>query len=300
MVATQAARPKALLALAAVCFLWGTTWVASKEGTRHIPALQLAGMRQLAAGILYVCFFLYKRAPLPRGREWRPILLLSFLNFVMSNGLSTWGVKYISAGLGSIMGAIFPLWLVVIGFFTQKEKMPRAAIAGLLLGFLGVCIIFYDHLQDFLIPDFRFGIMLSLVATWTWAFATLYTKQQAARFNPYFSLGIQMLLSGLLLTAFTQATGWSIPLASIPTRAWMVMGYLVFFGSVLSFIAYLYALQHLPTEQASIYAYVNPVVALLCGALLFDERITLYILVGGAVTLLGVWLVNRAFKAGLP
>jgi drug/metabolite transporter (DMT)-like permease len=300
MVATQAARPKALLALAAVCFLWGTTWVASKEGTRHIPALQLAGIRQLAAGILYVCFFLYKRAPLPRGREWRPILLLSFLNFVMSNGLSTWGVKYISAGLGSIMGAIFPLWLVVIGFFTQKEKMPRAAIAGLLLGFVGVCIIFYDHLQDFLIPDFRFGIMLSLVATWTWAFATLYTKQQAARFNPYFSLGIQMLLSGLLLTAFTQATGWSIPLASIPTRAWMVMGYLVFFGSVLSFIAYLYALQHLPTEQASIYAYVNPVVALLCGALLFDERITLYILVGGAVTLLGVWLVNRAFKAGLP
>ena len=300
MVATQAARPKALLALAAVCFLWGTTWVASKEGTRHIPALQLAGMRQLAAGILYVCFFLYKRAPLPRGREWRPILLLSFLNFVMSNGLSTWGVKYISAGLGSIMGAIFPLWLVVIGFFTQKEKMPRAAIAGLLLGFVGVCIIFYDHLQDFLIPDFRFGIMLSLVATWTWAFATLYTKQQAARFNPYFSLGIQMLLSGLLLTAFTQATGWSIPLDSIPTRAWMVMGYLVFFGSVLSFIAYLYALQHLPTEQASIYAYVNPVVALLCGALLFDERITLYILVGGAVTLLGVWLVNRAFKAGLP
>jgi drug/metabolite transporter (DMT)-like permease len=300
MVATQAARPKALLALAAVCFLWGTTWVASKEGTRHIPALQLAGIRQLAAGILYVCFFLYKRAPLPRGREWRPILLLSFLNFVMSNGLSTWGVKYISAGLGSIMGAIFPLWLVVIGFFTQKEKMPRAAIAGLLLGFVGVCIIFYDHLQDFLIPDFRFGIMLSLIATWTWAFATLYTKQQAARFNPYFSLGIQMLLSGLLLTAFTQATGWSIPLASIPTRAWMVMGYLVFFGSVLSFIAYLYALQHLPTEQASIYAYVNPVVALLCGALLFDERITLYILVGGAVTLLGVWLVNRAFKAGLP
>lgn len=300
MVATQPTRPKALLALAAVCFLWGTTWVASKEGTRHIPALQLAGMRQLMAGILYVCFFLYKRTPLPRGREWRPILLLSFLNFVMSNGLSTWGVQYISAGLGSIMGAIFPLWLVVIGFATQKEKMPRAAIAGLLLGFVGVCIIFYDHLQDFLIPDFRFGIMLSLIATWTWAFATLYTKKQATLFNPYFSLGIQMLLSGLLLTVVTQATGWSVPLASIPTSTWMVMGYLVFFGSVLSFIAYLYALQHLPTEQASIYAYVNPVVALLCGALLFNERITLYILGGGAVTLLGVWLVNRAFKAGLP
>lgn len=300
MPSPQNTRPKALLALAAVCLLWGTTWVASKEGTRHIPALQLAGLRQLTAGILYVCFFLYKQTPLPRGREWRPLLLLSFLNFVMSNGLSTWGVKYISAGLGSIMGAIFPLWLVVIGFFTQKEKMSGKAIGGLLLGFAGVCIIFYDHLSDFLDPDFRFGIMLSLIATWTWAFATLYTKKQATHFNPYFSLGIQMLLSGMLLTFFTQVTGWSVPLASIPFNSWMVLGYLVFFGSVLSFIAYLYALQHLPTEQASIYAYVNPVVALLCGALLFDERITIYILIGGAITLLGVWLVNKAFKTGAP
>jgi drug/metabolite transporter (DMT)-like permease len=300
MPSPQNTRPKALLALAAVCLLWGTTWVASKEGTRHIPALQLAGLRQLTAGILYVCFFLYKQTSLPRGREWRPLLLLSFLNFVMSNGLSTWGVKYISAGLGSIMGAIFPLWLVVIGFFTQKEKMSGKAIGGLLLGFAGVCIIFYDHLSDFLDPDFRFGIMLSLIATWTWAFATLYTKKQATRFNPYFSLGIQMLLSGMLLTFFTQVTGWSVPLASIPFNSWMVLGYLVFFGSVLSFIAYLYALQHLPTEQASIYAYVNPVVALLCGALLFDERITIYILIGGAITLLGVWLVNKAFKTGAP
>jgi drug/metabolite transporter (DMT)-like permease len=300
MPSPQHTRPKALLALAAVCLLWGTTWVASKEGTRHIPALQLAGLRQLTAGILYVCFFLYKQTPLPRGREWRPLLLLSFLNFVMSNGLSTWGVKYISAGLGSIMGAIFPLWLVVIGFFTQKEKMSGKAIGGLLLGFAGVCIIFYDHLSDFLDPDFRFGIILSLIATWTWAFATLYTKKQATRFNPYFSLGIQMLLSGMLLTFFTQVTGWSVPLASIPFNSWMVLGYLVFFGSVLSFIAYLYALQHLPTEQASIYAYVNPVVALLCGALLFDERITIYILIGGAITLLGVWLVNKAFKTGAP
>ena len=300
MPSPQNTRAKALLALAAVCLLWGTTWVASKEGTRHIPALQLAGLRQLTAGILYVCFFLYKQTPLPRGREWRPLLLLSFLNFVMSNGLSTWGVKYISAGLGSIMGAIFPLWLVVIGFFTQKEKMSGKAIGGLLLGFVGVCIIFYDHLSDFLDPDFRFGIILSLIATWTWAFATLYTKKQATRFNPYFSLGIQMLLSGMLLTFFTQVTGWSVPLASIPFNSWMVLGYLVFFGSVLSFIAYLYALQHLPTEQASIYAYVNPVVALLCGALLFDERITIYILIGGAITLLGVWLVNKAFKTGAP
>lgn len=293
-------RAKAIFALAWVCILWGTTWIASKEGVRHMPALQLAGIRQLIAGSLYVGFFLYKKIPLPKGKEWTPVLILSFLNFIMSNGLSTWGVKYISAGLGSIMGAIFPLWLVVIGLFMSKEKLPQKAILGMALGFGGVCIIFSDHWLDFFVADFRFGIILSLIATWTWAFATLYTKKQAANFNPYFSLGLQMLISGIALSTFTGVTGNAIALTTIPWESWAAIGYLVIFGSLIAFVAYLYALQNLPTEQASIYAYVNPIVAVLCGWLIFNERITIFITVGGLVTLFGVYLVNKAFKIVPP
>ncbi|MFZ9694567.1 MAG: DMT family transporter [Chitinophagaceae bacterium] len=289
-------RPKAIWALVAVCILWGTTWVASKEGVRYLPPLQLAGLRQLSAGILYMGFFLFMRAPLPKGKEWRPILLLSLLNFILSNGLSTWGVKFISAGLAAIMGAIFPLWLVIIGLFSTKEKMPNKAIIGLLLGFSGVCIIFYDHLHDFLQPNFRFGILLSLLATWSWAFATLYTKKQAANFNPYFSLGIQMVISGTILTVGTNWTGIAVPIFTMPWQSWAVIAYLVLMGSVFSFIFYLYALQHLPTELASIYAYINPIVALFMGSVFFQEKITIFILIGGAVALLGVWMVNKAFR----
>ncbi len=289
-------RSKAIFALALVCVLWGTTWIASKEGVKRMPALQLAGIRQLIAGLLYVGFFLYKKTKLPRGKEWIPILVLSFLNFIMSNGLSTWGVKYISAGLGSIMGAIFPLWLVVIGLFMSKDKIPNRAIAGLLLGFGGVCIIFYEHLNDFVNPDFLFGISLSLIATWTWAIATLYTKSQAAHFNPYFSLGLQMLISGTCLFTFTNITGNAIPLTEIPWQSWASIAYLIFFGSLIAFVCYLYALQNLPTEQASIYAYINPMVAVLCGWIVFNEKVTMFIIIGGAVTLLGVFLVNKAFK----
>lgn len=293
-------RAKALFALAMVCFFWGTTWIASKEGVKQMPALQMAGIRQLIAGTLYVAFFLWKGIPLPKGKEWWPVLVLSFLNFIMSNGLSTWGVKYISAGLGSIIGAIFPLWLVVIGLFSAKDKIPQKAIIGLLLGFGGVCIIFYEHLVDFGNPQFRFGIMLSIIATWTWAFATLYTKKQALSFNPYFSLGLQMLISGTTLVVFTQANGTAISIPSIPWQSWAAIAYLVICGSLIAFICYLYALQNLPTEQASIYAYVNPVVAVLCGWFISNENISAYIVVGGAVTLLGVYLVNKAFKAVPP
>jgi drug/metabolite transporter (DMT)-like permease len=294
-------KAKAIFALALVCFFWGTTWIASKEGVRHMPALQMAGIRQFLGGFCYVAYFIARGAKLPKGKEWIPVIVLSVLNFLLSNGLSTWALKYISSGLGAIMGAIFPLWLVVIGLFISRDRLPRIALLGLLLGFGGVCVIFYEHWKDFFNADFRFGIILSLIATWTWAFATIYTKKQAARFNPYFSLGLQMLISGVCLLAFTRATHSEsspsfISLTSIPWQSWTAILYLVSFGSILSFIAYLYALQHLPTEQASIYAYVNPVVAVLLGWIIFGERLTIFITVGGLVALVGVWLVNKAFK----
>lgn len=295
-------KAKAVFALTLVCFFWGTTWVASKIGVRYMPSLQMAGIRQTLGGLCYVIFFLAKGARLPGRKEWGSIVVLSLLNFALTNGLSTWGLKHITAGLGAIMGAIFPLWLVVIGLFTSSGRIPLRAVIGLLIGFAGVCVIFYEHLHDFVNPDFRFGILISLAATWTWAFGTLYTKKKAAGFNPYFSLGLQMLISGFILLAFTQLvntaeTKSAIPFTAIPWQSWAAVGYLVIFGSIISFIAYLYALQHLPTEQASIYAYINPIVAVLLGWLLFAEHITVFIVIGGLVTLAGVYMVNRAFKA---
>ena len=260
-----------------------------------MPALQLAGIRQTIGGLLYVSFFLYKGIPFPKGKEWIPILVLSFLNFTLTNGLSTWGVKYISAGLGSIISAIFPLWLVVIGFFA-KEKIKRSTVIGLVLGFAGICVIFYEHLQDFFVADFRFGIFLSLISTWSWAFGTLYTKQHALKFNPYFALGLQMIIAGPFLYIVSVVTNNTIPIASIPWQSWTAIGYLSVFGSVISFIAYLYALQNLKTEQASLYAYVNPIVAYVISALFFNEHLTLALAVGVLITLYGVYRVNKSVK----
>jgi drug/metabolite transporter (DMT)-like permease len=291
-------RAKAIFALIVVCILWGTTWLASKQGVKFIPdAIQMAGIRQLLGGICYVGFFLYKKIPLPKGKEWIPILVLSFLNFMISNGLSTLALQYkITAGLGAIIGAIFPLWLVVIGLFVSKTRMPVLAIIGLILGFGGVCIIFYDHLNEFLDSKFQIGILLSVIATWTWAIATLYTKRQALHFNPYFSLGLQMIISGIVLYSFSTVTGRAVALTAIPWQSWAAIAYLVIFGSLIAFVCYLYALQNLPTEQASVYAYINPIVAVVLGSIVFDEKLTLYLAIGGLVTLLGVYLVNKAYK----
>jgi drug/metabolite transporter (DMT)-like permease len=289
-------RVKAIFALAVVSVVWGTTWLASKQGVKQMPALEMAGIRQMIGGVIYLAYFSMKGATWPKGKDVLPLLVLAFLNFVCSNGLSTWGVKYISAGLGAIIGAIFPLWLVIIGLFSSKEKIPVKAIWGLVLGFAGVCIIFYDHLKDFLNPDFRFGIILSIIATWTWAFGSLYTKKHAHQFNPYFGLGFQMAVAGVALFFISTFDTNFVPIPKIPVVSWVSIAYLVVFGSLIAFVAYLYSLQHLPTEQASIYAYINPVVAVLLGALIFDEALTAFLIAGGAVALYGVYLVNKAFK----
>ena len=284
-----------IIALCWVSFFWGTTWIASKQGVRNMPALQLVAIRQFIGGLLYVVYFLYKKTPWPKGKQWKTILILTFLNFVMSNALSTWGVKYISSGLGAIIGAIVPLWIVIIGLL-RGERLSKITIIGLIISFSGICIIFYDHLNDFLNPNFRFGIIISIIATITWAFGSLYTKKKAATFNPYFSIGLQMFISSIFIFALLGATGTAVSLSAIPAISWWSIAYLVVFGAILTFIAFIYALQNLPAEISSVYAYINPIVAVVIGALIFGESLNTAIAIGGFVTLVGLYIVNY----GLP
>ncbi|OIV42403.1 DMT family transporter [Flavobacterium johnsoniae] len=284
-----------IMALCWVSFFWGTTWLASKEGVRHMPALQLATIRQFLGGLIYVAYFILKKQPWPKGKQWRTILVLSVLNFALSNGLSTWGVKYITSGLGAIISALFPIWIIIINFF-NGERIARMALFGILISFAGICVIFVDYIADFLRPDFQFGIILMTASTITWAFGILETKKKAASFNPYFSLGLQMLISSIFLFGITEAADINIPLSEIPSESWWSIIYLVIVGSVLTFIAFIYSLQHLPTEISSIYVYINPIVAMILGSIIFSEVLTHAIAIGSAVTLTGLYMVNKSIR----
>jgi len=181
----RSTRTKAYVALAMVCFFWGTTWLASKQGVKHMPAFQLAGIRQFLGGMVYAIYFLATgKARWPGLREWKTIFVLALFNFILSNGLATWGLKYISGGLAAIINAIVPLWLVINTFFTRGPALPPRAVIGFAFGFAGICFIFYEHLHDFLDPGFTIGIIISLAAIWTWAMGTVYTKKHAKSFDP--------------------------------------------------------------------------------------------------------------------
>ncbi len=285
---------KAYFALALVCLVWGVSWVGTKEAVRYMPPFQMVGIRQILAGSVYVLYFMFKGAKLPRKKEWYPILFLSVLSFMISNGLATLGVKLTTAGLSAIMGAIFPLWLVVILAVRGKNRIPPLAWIGILVGFSGVCIVFYEHLHELFNFSFLGGITLGLIASLSWAYATIYTKEFALDFNPYHSIGWQMLISGLVITIIAQISGEVIPLKEIKLYTWSAIFFLVVVSSIIAFLAYLYALQKLPTGIVSVYAYVNPIVAVLAGSLFTGESLTVLIITGSLVTLAGVYIVNRA------
>lgn len=292
----MSSKRKAYLALFVICIAWGVSWVGTKEAVRNMPPLQMVGIRQLIAGLAYVLFYLYRGNKLPRGKEWYPILLLSALNFMISNGLATWGVKLTTAGVSALLGAMFPLWLAIILSFKGGNRIPLFAWAGILMGFTGVCIVFYDHIAELFDPDFQVGILMGIFAALAWAFGTIYTKEFAPDFNPYHSIGLQMVISGIVLNAVANVSGEVVPLSQVDLYTWGAIAFLVIFSSIIAFIAYLYALQNLPTNLVSIYAYINPIVAVITGSLFIREHVTIITIIGAVITLAGVYIVNRALK----
>ena len=295
--AEKSDRSKALFAVALVSILWGTTWIASKVGVKYLPALQLSGLRHLIGGGIYVAFFTFYKMMVPKRHQFWRIIWMSILMFVISNGFSVLSIVYMPSGLGAVVGAISPIWVVLFSFLLfQKVKFKPLTIIGIILGFLGVLVTFFEFVEHILYTNFSLGILYGVISSMTWALATLLTVKQSKDMDPYFSLGWQMFMSGIILNTISYVSGNFMPYTEVPSEAWLSIGYLILVGSVIAFGAYIYALKRLPATQVSIHSYINPIVAVLLGDLLMNEELTIYIVLGTLVTLVGVYLVNNSFK----
>lgn len=291
-------KQKAYIALAATSILWGTTWVAMKFGIKQMPPLQLASIRQFLAGSMFVSFFLIKGISFPKGKDWPKLLVMGILTFTFANALSTWSLKFISSGLGALIGTLYPLCVVIIELLFFKNKhINKTTVVGITLGIFGIGIVFYDN--AFLTPHamgYAFGIVLALFAMLSWSVSTIFVSRKYLTINPYYSMGWQMIISSVIVGIWSLATEKVIPLHLINAQSWITIFYLIIVGSVIAVIAFVYTMKHLEPALASVYAYINPIVALLIGSYLLKEHITLPIIIGSIITLLGVFLVNRSLK----
>lgn len=289
---------KGYFALFITSTVWGTTWVASKIGISEMPALQMAYIRQFIAGLCFVGFFMwYKKFSLPTPRQFRWITVMAILMFVLANGLSTWSLKYIPTGLSALIGALYPLSVVIIErVFFKSKKMTVLTFIGLFLGITGVGIVFYENAFNNLSPSFFIGLSLSVIAMLSWSFGTIFITRNKENINPYYGTGWQMLISSFILLIVAEIFQPTVPFSQVSLKVWMVILYLVLFGSILSFVAFIYTIKKLPAAISSLYAYINPLVAMVVAALILNEKLTINILWGAIVTLIGVYLVNFSIR----
>jgi drug/metabolite transporter (DMT)-like permease len=278
--------------------LWGTTWVASKLGVHELPALQMAAIRQFIGGSCFLIFFIgYKKLSLPNAKQFGFIILLALLMFVGANGLSTWSLNYIPTGLSALIGALYPLSVVIIeAIFYKKNNATSLTFLGMALGIIGVGFVFYENAFHTQPKGFGYGLALSISAMLCWSFATVFISKSKMKLNAYYSAGLQMFVGSFLLYSLALFTKQTIPFSTIPTNAWWVIAYLVIAGSIIAFVAFIYSLKVLPPAISSLYAYINPLVAMVVAYFVVNEKLTWNILWGAIITLAGVYLVNYSIK----
>lgn len=290
------AQARAYLAWITVCVVWGTTYLAIRVALESIPVALLAGLRWTAAGILLASALVAAGESLPHPRHWGPIAVAGFLMAVIGNGGVVWAEQYVASGLAAVVVATVPFWAVSVDALVPGgDKLTWRTVGGLALGLLGIVVLVWPELtmggqQGRL---FGAGVVALQIACLGWALGTAFTKRLAVPAAPLPSAAMQMLLSGLMLMAIGTATGEWSRLAFTP-RTTAAMVYLVLVGSIVGYSAYVYALKHLPVATVSLYAYVNPIIAVVLGTLVLSEPFSLRLIVAALMVLAGIAVVQSA------
>lgn len=293
---TPAVRRNAWIAFAAVCLIWGTTYLAIKVALETIPPFLMGGIRYVIGGGVLAAWLLARRETLPPPREWPRLAVLGFLMITLGNGGVVWGEQYLASGLTAVVIATSPFWMVAIdAMLPGADRLTLRQWGGLFIGFCGILLLVW--------PDLTLGgasgravvlgILALQVACIGWSIASAYTRRHAVSRNVLGVAALQMVFGGFFLMLAGTAMGeWQDLTFSPRTTAALV--YLTLAGSVIAFAAYSYALRHLPIATVSLYSYVNPVIAVALGTVLLGEPFRVSMLVAAAAIGIGMFVVRPA------
>ena len=301
---------KVWTALAAVYVIWGSTYlairyaIAADTGDVGLPPLLMSGVRFMLAGALMLAFTIGRPhrdgRPDPIGwPQWRSAAIVGTALLLGGNGLVVLAEERISSGIAAVLITTMPLWLALLAFVFGSERLSRSTLLGLALGFVGVVILADPRGES---VD-RLGAGIVLLASLFWACGSYYSRGAPMPRRPLVMTGMEMLCGGtaMLLVSLVTGDAFELRLCDVDTRAWVAWGYLVVFGSLIAFTAYIWLLANVRLSLVGTYAFVNPVVAVALGALPpLREPIGTPVILGSAVIITGVALIVTRRRAPLP
>ncbi len=288
---------KALLALLYICIIWGTTYLSIRIVVQLFPSFLFAAIRQFISGtiIILIALAINRKADLSRKNILHQAMV-GFLLITMGNGFVSWGEKYIPSGVAALICSLMPLSSVLMNMAIAKEKINTPIFLGMITGFCGIAFIFKDNLADLANTSYMFGMIFTFVATSCWTLGSVLNKKYASPTNPIFNSGLQLFFGSIglfilspFLDDYTNINFWQ------PAVVWNMI-YLIIFGSILAYTLYMYALQQLQVGIVSLYAYVNPLVAVLLGYWVLNEQLTWYTAAAFVAIVSGVYLVNLGYR----
>jgi drug/metabolite transporter (DMT)-like permease len=280
-----------VLAFLTIYVVWGSTFLAIRIAVEHVPPLFAAGVRFLLAGAILYAYLRLRGAPAPARSEWRNLLVLSVLMFVIDYSALFWAEKYVPSGVSSVLAATIPLLTMAFEVFVLQQQAFRISILlAVLLGFAGVAIITLqgDHQQVPTLP-----CLVILAGSTSWAIGSVLTRSLRLPESKVLTAGVEMFIGGAVLLILSAATGELRPFPQLTRPAVLALLYLITFGSLLGFTAYMWLLARMPASRVSSYAYINPVIAVALGYFLAGEAITTRTVLGTVLVLLSVALTLR-------
>lgn len=289
---------KAYLALIFICIVWGTTYLAIRMGVLHFPAFLFAAIRQILSGfiILGIGWMLNRKADLSLA-NLKHQAIVGFLLITVGNGLVTWGEKHVTSGVAALICSLMPICAVLVNLaISRKEKLNGLIVAGMLAGFAGVGLIFKDDVSEIANREYLAGAIATLIATCSWAGGSVFNKTRISLVNPVFNSGLQLFFGGIFLLMTSPFVDDYSNLNLMHPEVIGSLAYLIVFGSVLAYTAYMFALKELPVGVVMLYAYVNPLVAVVLGYFVLSEPLTWYTALSFVSIVTGVYLVNLGYK----
>ncbi len=294
---THGSRSRLIAAFAAVYIVWGSTYLAIRYGVATIPPFALGASRFIVSGAILVGWGRWRGAPAPTRREWRDATVTGTLMLCGGNGAVAWAEQRVPSGIAALLVAVVPLWMVVIDWLRPHGVRPRASvIAGIIAGLAGVVLLVGPSALSGDGGADPIGSLVLIVGSLCWAAGSIYSRHGAHPRSAVMATGMQMIGGSVGLAIASVVTGevqrFDLAAVSMPSAiGWL---YLVTFGGLVGFTAYIYLLRVTTPAKASTYAYVNPLVAVFLGWAIASEPITARTLVAAAVILLGVAMITLA------
>jgi drug/metabolite transporter (DMT)-like permease len=288
-------RAVAFTSFAIVCVVWGTTYLFIRIAVETIPPLLLTGIRYTVAGLLLLAIARLRGERIPR--DWRVLANLVFIGFLMvgvGNLSVVWAEQWVPSGMAALFVATAPFWAAIIELFRRDgERVHLRAGIGMAVGFLGVAMLMLPNGSSGQFDSkLLIGALAIQLGSLGWQYGTARGKYNVKDVPLVTSAAIQTLTGGIIVDAAGLAIGEASRFYVTPRTFW-ALAYLTVFGCV-AYIAYVFALHHIRMTQMSLYAYVNPVVAVILGWLVLNERLTWLSIVAMVVILAGVALVQTA------